>query len=680
MGATVEMPMETGGRPTRSAGSSGLELRVLGPLKVFRSGSEIALPSSRKVRALLAYLALAPGAIGRSELCEMLWDVPNDPRGELRWCLSKIRAVVDDPDRQRLNAKRDTVALDLSDCTVDAAIVARAMERDHRAHALDEVRNLVGLFGGEVLEGFEVDRSPAFNTWLAAQRRRYRSCHAALLEALAHGAAGEEAFQAIEALVRIAPFDVQAHTMLLTALAGQRRFRDGDHHVETMAKLFEADGLDAAPLREAWRLAKARNESPRTATVTAAVIGSTGAEPPTARAARRASIAVMPFTESGGPTAEAGGLASALVHDVITRLAKLRSLFVIAQGTVFALHERGIGFQDSGRMLGVDYVVGGGLLRRAGRVVVQVELTETRTARVIWAETFEAPARDALAVLEGIGNRIVSSVVAEIEALERNRAVLKAPASLDAWEAYHRGLWHMYRFTKPDNDQARHLFEQAVRLDPTFSRAFAGLSFTYWQEAFQGWTAEPNKLLEMAYAKANESLLADDRDPAAHWAMGRALWIRGRHDQSVAELEQSVDLSPNFALAHYNLAFVHATTGDPSAAVAFSDQSRDLSPYDPMLFGMLGARAMALVRLGRYDEAADWGVKAAARPNSFSHIRGIAAFSLALADRMDEARGQLEEIRRAMPGYRYADFQRAFRIDANGVHLFRKGAKKLGVD
>ena len=205
------------------------------------------------------------------------------------------------------------------------------------------------------------------------------------------------------------------------------------------------------------------------------------------------------------------------------------------------------------------------------------------------------------------------------------------------------------------------------------------MSFTYWQDAFQGWTAEQQKVRSWPTPRRGESLLADDRDPAAHWAMGRALWLRGRHDQSVAELEQAVDLSPNFALAHYNLAFVHATTGDPAAAVSFSDQSRELSPYDPMLFGMLGARAMALVRLGKYDAAADWGVKAAARPNSFAHIRGIAAFSLALADRMEEARGQLEALRQAVPGYSFADFQRAFRFDANGAHLFRKGAKRLGV-
>jgi tetratricopeptide (TPR) repeat protein len=104
--------------------------------------------------------------------------------------------------------------------------------------------------------------------------------------------------------------------------------------------------------------------------------------------------------------------------------------------------------------------------------------------------------------------------------------------------------------------------------------------------------------------------------------------LRGRHDRSVIELEQAIDLSPNFALGHYSLAFVHSQDGDPHAAISYSDQSRNLSPFDPLLFGMLGARAMALARIGRFDEAAEWGVKAAARPNAHAHIQAIAAFSL----------------------------------------------------
>jgi len=393
---------------------------------------------------------------------------------------------------------------------------------------------------------------------------------------------------------------------------------------------------------------------------------------------RRASIAVMPFADRS-PVADArGGTADALAHDVITRLAQLRSLFVIAQGTVFALNERNIGPQEAGRLLNVDYVVSGSVRRHGRQLSVTAELAETRTARIVWTENFDTRLDDAFLVLDEIGSRIVASVASEIEIAERNRAILRPPNSLDAWEAHHRGLWHMYRFNREDNERARHFFDMAVRLDPTFARAYAGLSFTHFQNAFQGW-APREAQTDRAYETAGQSLLADDRNPAAHWAMGRALWLRGHHAQSVVELEQAIDLSPSFALGHYTLAFVHSQSGDPQAAILASDHSRQLSPFDPLLFGMLGARAIALVRLGRFEEAASWAVKAAARPNAHAHILGIAAYSLALAGSLEEARAHAAAIRRLLPHYGITDFFDAFRFDPQGEVLFRQGAARIGM-
>ena len=652
------------------------------PWTISRAGVPAALPASRKVRALIAYLALAPHAVSRSQLCELLWDVPNDPRGELRWCLSKLRSVVDEPGRRRVEARGDTVKLDLADCFVDAIEITRAVQEGIETLAPERLRALSTLFKGEFLDGLEIDRNPSFNGWLTAQRRRFRSCHAALLEHLVETVTGDEAFAYLEKWLELAPFDQRVHELLLNAFARRGRIREGEEHLAATARLFEAEGLDYTPIREAWQAAKAQGDG--SAKARAAAPSPTVASPGVPAesiigAPRRASIAVMPFVDRTAATAVHGGPAGGLAHDVITRLAKLRSLFVIAEGTVFALSERRIGPEEAGRMLNVDYVASGSLQRQGNRLTVTVELTETRTARIVWAEVFNKKVDDAFLVLDEIGNSIVASIASEIETVERNRAILKPPSSLDAWEAHHRGLWHMYRFNQADNERAQQFFETAVRLDPTFARAYAGLSFTHWQNAFQGW-AKREPEIERAFDAAGQSLMVDDRDPAAHWAMGRALWLHGRQDQSIVELERAIDLSPNFALGHYTLAFVHSQGGDPEAAVKFSDHSRHLSPFDPMLFAMFGARAMALVRLKRFDEAADWGLRAAARPNAHAHIRAIAACCLALAGRLDEARVLFASIHKTLPHYRIDDFLAAFRFEADGVALFRKGAKRMGIE
>jgi DNA-binding SARP family transcriptional activator/Tfp pilus assembly protein PilF len=663
-----------------------LSIRLLGKLELSRGGDVLTLPASRKVRALLGYLVLASRPVARSQVCELLWDLPNDPRGELRWCLSKIRGLLDQ-DRKRVIADGNSIRLDLTDCQVDALEVTRAPEHGIQKLGVERQRELARLFAGELLESLEIARSPMFDAWITAERRRFRGIQTVLLENLARALPHEGAAPYIEEWLRLSPFDRSAHELLLGSLARQGRMAEGESHLASASKLFEADGLDSAQLREIWRSAResaaaaAPNRSapgPALELLSANLTEVRRLAPDAPSSTRRASIAVMPFVDRSTDADKRGGVADALAHDVILRLAKLRSMFVIAQGTTFTLRDRGVGPEEAGRMLNVDYVVSGAVRRGGRKLIVNADLIETRTARVIWADVFDEPINDTLDVLDEIGNRIVASIAHEIEMVERNRAILKPPNSLDAWEAHHRGLWHMYRFSKTDNERARQFFAQAVELDPTFARAYAGLSFAHFQNAFLGWKkAAPE--IERSYEAAGKSLMVDDRDPAAHWAMGRALWLRGSQDDALTELERAVELSPNFATGHYTLAFVHSQAGDPKAAISFSDHSRHLSPFDPLLFAMLGARAMGLARLGEYNEAAEWAKKAAARPNAHQHIMCIAALTLGLAGRAAEADEYKAKIRERVPNYSMAEFLAAFRYSPDASELFQRAGKMIGI-
>lgn len=693
------------------------QLRLLGPMAIERDGVPLALPSSRKVRALIAYLALATRPLGRDALCELLWDLPNDPRGELRWSLSKARALLDEPGHPRLLTEGDTVRLDTRALRVDAAEILAAVQAGVATLEPERLQALEALFvGGDFLQGLEIERSAPYSAWLLAQRRRLRAANVAILDQLVHGDQppgpnGEaRAIARLEQWLALAPFDRRAHEGLLDALARGGRLHEGDEHLDATARRFEAEGQDWAPIGRAWQAAKARHaaaaaaaaamalpaRTPAGPNADAAVLRPTGSEaaaalPPAATepTPRRASVAVLPFSElgsNGAPGLLRGGLADGLVHDVITRLAKLRSLFVISQGTVFALDAQRVGPDEAGRALNVDYVASGQLRRRKGSGAgqhffsVSAQLTETRSARIVWADEFTAhDGVQTFEVIEQIGNHLVAAIDQQIEAAERNRAILKPPSSLDAWEAHHRGLWHMVRFNREDNDQARYWFEAAIRLDPTFARPYAGLSFTHFQNAFLGW-GEREPAVEQAYRIASQGLMTDERDPAVHWALGRALWLRGRIDDSLAELDTSVALSPNFAHGHYTLGFIHSQSGDAATALREADHSRELSPYDPLLFAMQATRALALMRLGRHAEAADWALKAVARPNAHAHILAIAAHCLALAGRGDEAREVSAELQRRLPGYRVDDLLGAFRFapDVVGVLCGVSAAIGLG--
>ena len=99
---------------------AALTIRLLGKMAVLRDGESVALPRSRKTRALMAYLALAARPLSRDHLCTVFWDLPDDPRGSLRWSLSKLRGVLDTSERPRLTADRERVSIETGDLELDA--------------------------------------------------------------------------------------------------------------------------------------------------------------------------------------------------------------------------------------------------------------------------------------------------------------------------------------------------------------------------------------------------------------------------------------------------------------------------------------------------------------------------------------------------------------------------------
>ena len=163
---------------------------MLGTLSVSHADRALELPPSRKVRALLAYLALAPRAVPRHRLCRMLWDNASDPRGELRWSLSKLRGVVG---ASRIASSEDSIRLDLSDSFIDALEVQRAAQAGIGTLTAARTRELLALFDGEFLEGLELDVSVELTAWVLAQRRQFNAWQTALLKRVPESAPASSA-------------------------------------------------------------------------------------------------------------------------------------------------------------------------------------------------------------------------------------------------------------------------------------------------------------------------------------------------------------------------------------------------------------------------------------------------------------------------------------------------------
>ncbi|MGZ8348665.1 MAG: alpha/beta fold hydrolase [Allosphingosinicella sp.] len=220
-----------------------LELRLLGEPTVLRDGKPCALPASRKTRALLAYLASSGRSHRREHLCTLLWDVPDDPKGALRWSLSKLRALVDEPDRPRLIADRDQVALDLEGVAVDLHALRAQAETDDLA----TLQALTEQCRQPFCDGLDLARCEEFTSWCIAERENVRQLQVALLGRLADRLADRpaEAADALRLLVALDPLDESARTRLVETLARAGRHGEAEGQRAIALAALEDAGIEA---------------------------------------------------------------------------------------------------------------------------------------------------------------------------------------------------------------------------------------------------------------------------------------------------------------------------------------------------------------------------------------------------------------------------------------------------
>jgi DNA-binding SARP family transcriptional activator len=238
-----------------------LELRLLGELEVRRDGRPLALPASKRSRALLGYLAATARPHLRSHLCDLLWSSPGDPRAALRWSLAKLRLLFDPDEAACLVADREHVAFEARTVALDLALAgASALETS----PVDELVRTAALFRGELLDGLELPDCHRYHQWCAAERERWRGRRAAVLRTLVErtSADPERALAHARAWVGVDPLAEDAHVEVMRLLSALGRTREalkqydacrqvlaGELHVRPSDRLEQARrALGAAPV------------------------------------------------------------------------------------------------------------------------------------------------------------------------------------------------------------------------------------------------------------------------------------------------------------------------------------------------------------------------------------------------------------------------------------------------
>lgn len=254
-------------------GAPRLAIDLIGPLAVRRNGEAVALPQSKKTRALLAFLALSPGPQRRERLCEVFWQVPDDPRGSLRWALSKLRGVVNDEGAERIRADRDYVEFDRAGVFIDLLHCHETAARILEKPDTEEMERLAARLAGDLLGDLALADQPDFEQFRLAEREKARVARVKLLRALETQLADDHARRAdrLYDLIAIEPYDFDAHCRLVAALAQAGRKAEAERQKALSEQAMKGvDGADLARLARALAAKPAQKEAPPSAPASAA--------------------------------------------------------------------------------------------------------------------------------------------------------------------------------------------------------------------------------------------------------------------------------------------------------------------------------------------------------------------------------------------------------------------------
>ena len=378
-------------------------------------------------------------------------------------------------------------------------------------------------------------------------------------------------------------------------------------------------------------------------------------------AAGRPSVAVLPFTNlSGDPSQDY--FADGITEDLITDLAKLSGLDVIARNSVFAYKGKPLVLANVGHDLGVRFVVDGSVRRTGDQIRLNAQLIDIATGDNLWANRFDRGIADVFAVQDEVSREIAKALGVQPSAAESERMARPPTDNLEAYDTYLRAEREARTGRQAGLREALALYDKAQKLDPAFAEAFAAdarTSVYVWRSGFddimQGALAR-----KRAYEKASKALVLDPASSSPYAVLGIMQVIDRRYEDAVTSAERAVALGPGDAETQIAAGYVQLFAGNPSDAAEAVETALkldpNLAPIDREVVGLVyllqgdtgkaietfertrdeapeagGFRillAAAYARAGRLNDAkaaiAD-GLRLVAKTESFARVRSLAS-------------------------------------------------------
>lgn len=356
----------------------------------------------------------------------------------------------------------------------------------------------------------------------------------------------------------------------------------------------------------------------------------------------RPSIAVLPFVNMSDDPDQAY-FSDGLADDLITHLSRIERLFVVSRSSTFVYKDRLVPPREIGAELGVEYVLEGSVRRAGGDVRINARLIDADTGGQLWAERYDGKLGDIFALQDRLVRKITQALSVTLAPDEEAVLASGDTASTAAYEAFLKGWERFRRQTPEDFAAARRYFEEAITIDPGYSRAYGALAALYWEAKQREWYPA----VRAGYLQIKErafEYLEKARDEPSAIALATSARIRmahGDYEAAIAAAERAVDLAPSDADARNALAQTLIYAGQPERALAHITRSMRLDPLHQSYPYYL--RGLAAFGLQRFDAAATYLSRALELNPEYRRPAAVLAAARAMLNQEQGAASALQD-------------------------------------
>ena len=380
------------------------------------------------------------------------------------------------------------------------------------------------------------------------------------------------------------------------------------------------------------------------------------------------SLAILPFKNSNVDVDQTY-FAEAMTKAITINVSKFEGLFVVSDYSAFKYRDTDKSAQQIAKELGVRYLFVGGVLPGPEKLRVDAQLIDGETGRAVWAEQFKVPRKDVFLVQEELSAKLATSLVSQVEIATEQLSWQRERTNLNAYELLLRA--DLPKIERQTLNEGIVLLQNAVEIDPKFSRAYALIGHYYMLL----WRHSLAKDLDLALTHAREwtahALSINGLSHEAYKTLGTIqLYADEDHDAALASLNRSLEINPNDADTMVQMATLLTFMDQHTEANYWIDKAYQQNPLHPTWYNWNASFVYTIT--GQYERANIAAQKALVVFESSASIRRILVYGYAMLDDWDTARRYAREILDQTPDFRLSTHMRnsPFQNSETKQHIF----------